>query len=107
MITDAEIEESLHYLLETAELAAHARADRAYIEEYRKSLKAQIMSENAGLPVNAQERNAYADPRYLAHLDALKTAVFEDERLRFLMEAARIKIDAWRTVQASERAARL
>jgi len=103
-INEQEIDRALDYLRDNASAAAQARANRIYAEEYRKSLKATIMKRNADMAVNAQEREAYADPEYLAFLDGLKQAVFEDEKHRFLLEAAKAKCDAWRTQQATQRA---
>ena len=80
MITEEEVEKAIDYLRDTAVDAAQARADRIHLEEYRKSLKAMIMSEFAGLAIGAQERQAYRDQRYVDHLDALKQAVFADEK---------------------------
>ena len=65
MITEEEVEKAIDYLRDTAVEAAQARADRIYLEEYRKSLKAIIMSEFAGLAIGAQERQAYRDQRYV------------------------------------------
>ena len=106
-ITDEDIERALDFLRDTATEAAQARADRIYLEEYRKSLKAQIMKENAGLPIGAQEREAYLDERYKEHLRAYRESVFIDEKHRFLHSAALAKIEAWRSQSANERAARI
>jgi hypothetical protein len=106
-INEQEIDRALDYLRDNANVAAQARANRIYMEEFRKTVKAQIMSEHDDLPVNAQERNAYADSRYIKHLEALKQAVYEDERHRFLLSAAEAKIEAWRTQQATERAMKI
>ncbi len=106
-ITEAEIEKALDYLRDNATAAAKARAERIYMEEYRKVVKAQIMGEHNEEANNAQERYAYADDRYTAHLDAMRTAIEKDERHRFLLTAAQAKIDAWRTQQATERAMKL
>ena len=106
-INENEIDLALAYLRDNAGAAAQARANRAYLEEYRKVLKAQIMQESPEMPVNAQERNAYADARYTTHLEALKIAIYEDEKHRFLLTAAEAKIDAWRTQQATERAMKI
>lgn len=103
-ITDDEIDKALDYLRDSASAAAQARANRVYVEEYRKTVKAQIMKEHAELPIGAQEREAYADQRYIEHLIALRDAVFTDERHRFLLSAAQAKIDAWRTQSSNERA---
>lgn len=103
MISDEEIEKAIDYLRDNATEAAQARANRIYVEEYRKSLKAMIMKEHADIPVSAQEREAYSDKRYLSHLIALQQAVKEDEYRRFLRVAAEAKIEAWRTIQANHR----
>ena len=104
MITEEEVEKAIDYLRDTAVDAAQARADRIYLEEYRKSLKAMIMSEFAGLAIGAQERQAYRDQRYVDLLEALKQAVFADEKIRFMRVAASAKIEAWRSQSANQRA---
>lgn len=103
-ITDDEIDKALDYLRDNARDAAQARADRIYVEEYRKVIKAQIMKEHGDKSAVIQEREAYADPRYVAHLEAIKEAVLEDEGHRFLRAAADAKIEAWRTQSSNTRA---
>lgn len=107
MITDDEVERALDFLRAGAEKAAVARAQRIVTEEYRKVIKADLMQSHTDLSIGAQEREAYADPRYKAHLEAIREAVTEDERCRFLREAALAKIEAWRTQSSNERAARI
>ena len=103
MIREVDIEAACDFLREGAEDAAQARADRVYLEEFRKSLKAQIMAEHAEKPIGAQEREAYSDQRYLDHLDAIRIAVHNDEKARFLRQAALAKIESWRTQEANRR----
>ena len=103
MINDDEIEKAVDWLKENSESSANARATRIYLEEYRKSLKALIMKEHLLIPVSAQEREAYADERYIKHLDALKIAIKQDEKMKFLRASADAKIEAWRTFQANNR----
>lgn len=105
MITDEQVGKALDFLTTGAEDAAKARAERLYVEEYRKTVKAQIMQEHNDMPIGAQEREAHADPRYVTFLDAIREAVTEDERQRFLREAASATIEAWRSQSANERAA--
>lgn len=104
MISDNEIQAALDYLRDNAKRAAQARANRAYVEEYRKSLKAMLMKKSDAKSVAAQEVEAYAHVDYLAHLEAIKEAVFEDEFHRFRLSAAATKIDAWRTSCSNRRA---
>ena len=103
MVTDKDLEKALDYLRDTSEEAAKARANRLYLDDYSRVLRATIMSEHLAEPVNAQERYAYGDIRFRNHLEGLKQAIFEDERFRFLRDAAAVKIEVWRSIQANER----
>ena len=104
MISEAELENALDFLRKNASKAAQAKANRIYMEEYRKVLKSTIMRENMTLPLGAQEAVAYADPRYVEHLQALKQAIHDDEYSKWGMVAAEARIEAWRSQSANERA---
>lgn len=104
MISDEDVEKAIDFLRDNADQAAKARAERIYMDEFRKSLKALIMKEHIDATVSAQEREAYADPRYQTHLEALRQAVYRDEKARFMRVAAEAKIEAWRTSSANQRA---
>ena len=103
-ITDDEIDKALDYLRDNARDAAQARANRVYVTEYRKVLKAQLMKEHSTLSAVLQEREAYSDPRYIQHLEAIREAVEIDESHSFLRDAADAKIEAWRTQSSNTRA---
>ena len=96
---------ALDFLRDNAIKLAQAKANRVYVEEFRKTLKAQLMKEHAAHPLGVQEREAYADARYVAHLDALRAAVEQDERMRWLMTAAETRVSAWQTMSRMQRAA--
>ena len=88
---------------------AHAEATKVYMEELRKTIKAEAMK-NAEIYGNGeyktaamQEREAYASPRYREHLEALRQAVEERERLRWMLIAAQERIAVWRSQEASNR----
>jgi hypothetical protein len=104
LIPDAAVDDAFHWLHDNADACAEARAHRIYIEEYRKTLKSRIMKEHDSLPISAQEREAYASLRYEEHLEGLKLAVFNDEKMRFLRETKLATIEAWRTAAANRRA---
>lgn len=103
MIDDDKVHDALEYLRTNAPLAAQARAHKIYMEEFRKTVKAQAMARFNNLPVNAQEREAYRSEEYRAHLDAMKDAVYQDELNRWGMVAATSVIEAWRTQNANQR----
>jgi hypothetical protein len=107
MISDEDVERALDYLRDNVGDAARARAVRIFVTEFRKTLKAQIMKENVEMPLGAQEREAYADPRYVEHLEAIRDAVEADAKHEFLRKAAEAKIEAWRTQSSNERAMKL
>ena len=87
----------MSFLRDNADSAAKARAERLYLDDYSRVMKATIMSEHLAEPVNAQERHAYSDVRYRNHLEALRIAIYEDERSRYLREAATVKVEVWRS----------
>ncbi len=103
MITEEEVNKALEWLVSNADKAAEARAHRQYLEDFSRTIKAEIMSEHIDEPVNAQERHAYADGRFKTHLEGLKAAIKEDERFRWLKDTAIAKLDCWRTQQANLR----
>jgi len=104
VIDEQEVEAAVDWLRDTAKEAAQKRAERLYLDEYRKVLRAKLMKQHIDLPVSAQEREALADPTYEEHLKALKIAIDEDEKMRFLRVAAEAKIEAWRSMNANHRA---
>ena len=94
---------AIQYIIDTAPLYAKAKADRIYLEEFRKSRKAQLMA-NAGTEVlGKQETYAYAHQDYIQILEGIKQAVELEEKYRWLMTAAQARIECWRTEQYSAR----
>jgi 16S rRNA G966 N2-methylase RsmD len=104
VISEDDIEKALDYLRDNAPKAAKAKAERIYMEEYRKVVKAQIMRESDDKALGTQEAIAYADPRYRQHLEAMKEAVERDEYNKWMLTAAEAKIEAWRTQCSNQRA---
>ena len=103
LIPDEDVEAAFHWLHQSADACAEARAHRLYLEDYVRVLKARIMKEHMDKTVSAQEREAYASPRYEEHLEGLKLAIENDERMRFIKETKLALIDAWRTAAANRR----
>jgi hypothetical protein len=97
---------AVDFLLKNANLFAKAKSDRVYLEEFRKSKKALLMQEAffAGVDTMAgQERDAYARQEYRDLLDGLKTAVEVEETLKWKMTAAQLRVEIWRSMEASNR----
>lgn len=104
MITQDAAEKVVDWLRDNARAIAKARAERLYMEQWVKTVKATIQSEQAGMSVSGAETVALASPRYMAALQAFKEAVEADEYLRFMAAAAEAKIDAWRSQESTRRA---
>lgn len=95
---------ALDFIRDNAGAYAQAKADVVYMTEYRKSLKALLMAECAAETQSAKEAWAYAHPKYVLHLEALKQSIENCEKLRWLLVAAEAKIEVWRSLESSARA---
>jgi hypothetical protein len=103
-LDDIDIFETLEYIKRTAPKYAKAKADRIFMEEFRKSLKASLMATQVGDPVNAQERYAYAHHEYTRHLEAMQIAIQQEEEYRWKLVAAQALVEVWRSLSANQRA---
>jgi len=108
IVTDDDVEKALAFLRRNANVAAKARADRLYLEEFKKTKKALLMQQaaegNPSMTIGVQEREAYANPEYVELLEGYRVAIENDEKARFGVLAAQITIDAWRTQESNQRA---
>jgi cytochrome c biogenesis protein ResB len=94
---------AIQFLIDTAPLYAKAKADRMFLEEFRKSRKAQLASQAGTEVLGKQETFAYAHADYIEILEGIRQAVEREERFRWLMTAAQARIEVWRTEQYSAR----
>lgn len=94
---------AIDYIIKNAKKFSAAKGNRIYMEEYRKSLKAICMKRSMETTIGAQEREAYADPEYIALLEGLREAVQIEEALRWDLIAAQARVEVWRTEQANNR----
>jgi len=103
---DIDPNKAVDFLLKNSGLFAKAKSERVYLEEFRKSKKALLMQEAfmAGVEtMAAQERDAYARTEYQELLKGLKEAVEVEEKLKFQLIGAQLRVDIWRTNQANNR----
>ena len=99
-------EEAAQTIRDKAPAYGEAKAQRVYLDEFRKSKKALLMKNALEMgyeAANAQEREAYADPAYLQLLKGLAAAIEKEETLRWEIEAARLGVEIWRTREATNR----
>ena len=95
---------ALNYIIKEAPNYAKAKADRRYLEEYRKTLKGKLYnSAPDGLSQGDRIEWAYAHKDYEELLNGLKAAIEIEEELKWRMTAAEHKIEVWRSQEASNR----
>ena len=94
---------AIDYIIASAGKFAKAKADRVFIEEFRKSKKALLMAESDESAANAREQYAYAHPDYIELIKGLREAVEIEETLKWSLTAAQLRVDVWRSEEASNR----
>jgi hypothetical protein len=94
---------AIQFLIDTSPLYAKAKADRMYLEEYRKTRKAELMNHKNAETLGKQEAFAYSHPRYIEILEGIRAAVEIEEKYRWLMTAAQARITVWQTEQYNAR----
>lgn len=82
---------------------AKAKAERVYIEQFRKSKKAILMRSSTEKTAVQAEQYAYSHPEYIQLLIGLKAAVEYEEKCRWALERFKIEFEHWRTIQANDR----
>ncbi len=104
-MTEAEAEKATQYLVDTAYLYGEARARAVKANAMLRHVKALAMKASGENSAAAQEREAYASDEYLAAINAEFEAVLEVEKLKAAREAAVVRVDFWRSVNARQRGA--
>ena len=95
--------DAVNYILKHAPTYAKAKAERIYLEEFRKSKKAILFRESPDKTIAEREHWAYAHPDYQVLLKGIRDAVEIEEKLRWDMIAAQARIEIWRSQEATNR----
>ena len=93
---------AIDFILKNASKYAQAKGTRVQLEEYRKSKKAILASQEEG-SLGAKEMYAYAHPEYVALLMDIKQAIMEEEELKYKLEAAKLRVEVWKTEEYTKR----
>jgi hypothetical protein len=95
---------AVEYIMKHSAEFAKAKAERVYIENYLRSKKSILMSKSSAKSVTAAQVDAYADPEYIGLLEGLKEAVETEEKLKWMLTSAQLKVEIWRSQEATNRA---
>ena len=90
------------YIMENAPKFAQAKAERVFIENFLRTVKSRLMNQEEGTLGN-KEAYAYAHPEYEAQLKGLRDATEKEENLKFMLLAAQMRHDTWKTNEYSKR----
>lgn len=106
MTHDESVERAIAFIRDKAKEFARAKAQRVYLEEFRKTKKSLLIQQSPEhcKTVADKESYAYAHVEYQELLAGLRAAVEREEELRLLIKAAELKFEQWRTLQANNRA---
>jgi len=102
-MTDYSPHPAIEYIWDNAPHYAKAKGELAQLEAFKLSLKAILMKESGETSIGGQEREAYAHPKYQTHCDAIGAATEQAELLRWRLESAKMRFEAWRSEQANNR----
>ena len=103
IVSEQECDKAVDFIRDHAPKVAEAKGNLVYLEAYGKSLKATLMGHSGEKTAASQERWAYASEQWIEHCDNLRKAVVEYELERGMVDAAKMKIEVFRTESANQR----
>jgi hypothetical protein len=102
-MTEVEAQKAIDFIRDNAPKFAQAKSERTYIENALKSKKAILMADSDASSLGAKEMYAYAHPDYMTLLHGLKAAVAIEEEMIWMMKAAQLRFEHWKTQQFNQR----
>ena len=95
--------DSIDFIFKNAPAYAKAKGELAQLEVYRHSCIAIKAKEATGSSVAAREMEALASEDYQNLCKAIGVATEQAESLRWQLEAAKMRFQAWQTESANNR----
>ena len=95
--------DAITFIYEKAPLFAKAKGELAQLETFKHSLKAIKMAQADQSTMAAKEMEAYRSPEYQELCKAIGIATEQTEKLKWQLEAAKLRLEIWRTEQANNR----
>ena len=95
--------DAIDFIFKNAPVYAKAKGQLSELETFKSSLKAIKMAQTDEQSLGAQEREAYRSQEYQDLCKAIGAATEQAESLRWQLEAAKMRFEAWRTQEANNR----
>jgi hypothetical protein len=102
-MTEYDPHEAINYIYMNAPEYAKSKGQLAQLETYKSSLKAIMMKKSSEQSLGGQEREAYASQEYQDLCVAIGKATEDAEKLKWQLEAAKMRFQAWQTESANNR----
>jgi len=102
-MTEEEAMRCIDYIRDNAPTFAQAKAERTYIENALKTVKAKQMADSDKKTLGDREIDAYMSIEYETMLRGLRAAVATEEEIKWRMESAKLKFELWKTQQFNNR----
>lgn len=94
---------AIDYIYKQAPEYGKAKGRVAELDAFRHSLKAILMSKSTETTIGGQEKSAYASVEYQELCKAIGEATEAAETLKWRLESAKMRFEAYRTEQANNR----
>lgn len=95
--------EAIDFIFKTAPAFAKAKGQLAELENFKHSLRAIKMSQSSEQSLGGQEKEALRSQDYQDLCKAIGTATEQTEALKWQLEAAKMRFQAWQTESANNR----
>jgi thiamine pyrophosphokinase len=93
----------IDFIIKNAGAFAQAKGELAQLETFKSSLKAIMMKKSGEQTIGAQEREAYSCQEYQDLCKAIGQATENAEKLKWELEAAKLRHATWQTLEVSNR----
>jgi len=95
--------DEIQYIVDLIDDYAEADARLAWLESYKSALKALKMKDSNSPSIAGKEMDALASDEYLQYCHDLNEAKRKYTSLKLKIETAKMKVEVWRTEQATNR----
>jgi hypothetical protein len=95
--------DEIQQIVDHIENYAAAEANLAWLESYKHALKALKMKESLSPSIAGKEMDALASDDYVEYCHNLEEAKRKHTTLKLTIETCKLKIEVWRTEQATNR----
>lgn len=95
-MNDSDAQKAIDDIRDSAPEFAKAKAERTYIENYLKVVKAKEMAKSDKKTLGDREIDAYMSMEYETQLRGMRAAVAIEEELKWKMEASKLRFEHYK-----------